>query len=138
MKSKRKRTRRGSTDQPTEAELEILGVLWETGPSPMGAIHETVREKSGVGYTTTQKMVQVMRDKGLVTVDDTVRPPQYSAADPPEKTRLKLLDYMAQRAFGGSAKELVMSLVSNERLSPKELEDVRKLIASTAKKGRKS
>lgn len=135
MAAKRKRTRRGSNDQPTEAELEILGVLWETGPSAMGALHDALCERNEVGYTTTQKMVQVMRDKGLVVVDDSLRPPRYSAAEPPERTKLKLLDYLAQRAFGGSAKDLVMSLVSNKRLSSKELDEIRQLIAKKKRKG---
>lgn len=109
-------------------------MLWETGPSPMGAIHDALSSHNDVVYTTTQKMVQVMRDKGLVVVDASVRPPRYSAADPPERTKLKLLDYLAQRAFGGSAKELVMSLVSNKRLSPKELDEIRGLLASKKRK----
>jgi predicted transcriptional regulator len=76
-----------------------------------------------------------MRDKGLVAVDESTRPPRYSGSDPPETTQLKLLDYLAQRAFGGSAKEVVMSLVSNERLSAKELDEIRKLTTATKKKG---
>ena len=135
--AKRKRTRRGSTGRPTEAELEILEVFWELGPAAMGKIHGAMAERTGVGYTTTQKMVQVMRDKGLVTVDESKRPPLYSAADPPETTRLRMLDYLAQKAFGGSAMELVTSLVSNKRLSSGELDDLRKMIARAKKTGAK-
>jgi BlaI family penicillinase repressor len=131
--TKRKRTRRGATDRPTEAELEILEVLWAEGPCALGAIHAVLKLRNAVGYTTTQKLVHVMRDKGLVTVDKSTRPPSYVAADPPEETQLKLLDYLAQRAFGGSAKNVVMSLLSNERLSASELDEVRKVIAEKKK-----
>ena len=69
--------KKSKLNRPTEVELEILEVLWDLGPSAMGQIHEACvdRRPGTPGYTTTQKMVQVMRDKGLVTVDSSVRPP---------------------------------------------------------------
>ena len=116
--------------KPTEVELEILEVLWEIGPSPMGKIHEAclASRPSAPGYTTTQKMIQVMRDKGLVAVDDSKRPLRYRAAEAREKTRLKLLDDITQRVFGGSSKKLVMSLLDGSRLTTTELDEVKKLI----------
>jgi BlaI family penicillinase repressor len=127
-------TRRAASSHPTETELEILEVLWEHGPCGMGQLHEVYGAKRGSGYTTTQKMIQVMREKGLVTADSTVRPLLYGAAEPQECTRLKLLDYLTQKAFGGSAKELIMSAVSGERLSKEELSEVRSQISKAEKK----
>ena len=117
--------------QPTEVELEILEVLWQIGPSPLGQIHEAclASRPSAPGYTTTQKMIQVMRDKGLVVVDDSKRPLRYRAAEAQEKTQLKLLDDVTQRVFGGSSKNLVMSLLEGSRLSTTELDEVKKLIS---------
>jgi BlaI family penicillinase repressor len=71
---------RHSSSQPTEVELEILHTLWELGPCPLGNIHQAVAERREVAYSTTRKMIQVMREKGLVQCDETVRPQLYRAA----------------------------------------------------------
>ena len=130
--SKNKGKKKRLATQPTEVELEILEVLWEIGPSPLGLIHEAclASRPSAPGYTTTQKMIQVMRDKGLVEVeDDSKRPLRYRAAEAQEKTQLKLLDDVTQRVFGGSSKNLVMSLLEGSRLSTTELDEVKQLIS---------
>jgi BlaI family transcriptional regulator, penicillinase repressor len=110
--------------QPTKVELEILHLLWEYGPCPLGQIHDAVALKSDRGYSTTRKMIQVMCEKGLVTCDESARPQLYAAAKTKEQTQLNLLEDLAQRAFGGSAKKLVMSLLSADRVT---LEDVREM-----------
>ena len=74
-------------------------------------------------------MIQVMRDKGLVVVDDSLRPPRYRAAELRERTQLNLLDDVTQRAFGGSGKSLVLSLLTGDRLNREELSEVKSLIA---------
>jgi len=119
---------RRPASHPTEVELEILLVLWEHGPCPMGKIHETLSEGRDTVYTTTQKMVQVMRGKGLVNTDDSVHPPLYTAAESREQTQLSMLDDLAQRVFGGSAKKLVMSLLSAKRITADELREIQRLL----------
>jgi len=114
--------------QPTEVELEILHVLWDLGPCPLGDIHQAVADRREVAYSTTRKMVQVMREKGLIECDETVRPQQYTAARPQDETQMGLLDDLVRRAFGGSTQNLVMSLLSADRLSKEELAELRKLL----------
>lgn len=119
---------RHSSSQPTEVELEILLALWEHGPCPMGTIHEVLSQRRETGYTTTQKMVQVMRDKGLVKTDYSVHPPLHTAAESKERTQLGMLDDLARRVFGGSTKKLVMSLLSANRITADELREIQRLI----------
>jgi BlaI family penicillinase repressor len=121
--------------QPTEVELEILQVLWQHGPCPLGEIHEAVAARSQRAYSTTRKMIQIMRDKGLVNSDDSVRPQLYCAAKSKEDTQLNLLQDLADRAFGGSTKKLVMSLVSAERLTVEEVREMQRLVKKA--KGKK-
>ncbi len=121
--------------QPTEVELEILQVLWEHGPCPLGEIHEAVAARSERAYSTTRKMIQVMCEKGLVTSDDSARPQRYSAAKSKEDTQLGLLQDLADRAFGGSTRKLVMSLVSAERLTVEEVRAMQRLVKKA--KGKK-
>ena len=73
-------------------------------------------------------MIQVMRDKGLVTCDESVRPQSYRAAESKEQTQLNLLEDLAERAFGGSTRKLVMSLVSADRVTPEELQEMQRLV----------
>ncbi len=121
--------------QPTEVELEILQVLWEHGPCPLGKIHEAVAARCDRAYSTTRKMIQVMRDKGLVQCDESPRPQLYAAAESKEQTQLNLLEDLAERAFGGSTQKLVMSLLSADRVTPEELQEMQRLVRKA--KGRK-
>jgi BlaI family penicillinase repressor len=119
--------RRPST-QPTEVELEILQVLWEHGPCPLGQVHRAVAARYDRAYSTTRKMIQVMRDKGLVTCDESVRPQLYRAFQSKEQIQLNLLEDIAERAFGGSTKKLVMSLLSAERVTIEEFQEMQRLV----------
>lgn len=76
------------SEQSTEVELEILQVLWKHEPCPLGRIHEIRALQSDRAYSTTRKMVQVMRKKGLISCDDSTRPQIYSAAQSKERTLL--------------------------------------------------
>jgi BlaI family penicillinase repressor len=116
------------SSQPTEVELGILHVLWELGPSPLGNIHKAVVQRREVAYSTTRKMIQVMRDKGLVECDDSVRPQIYGAAHSQDETQQGLLNDLVHRAFSGSSEKLVMSLLSTDKLSPKELVELKNLL----------
>ncbi len=114
--------------QPTDVELEILNVLWDHGPNTVREIHHVLAEKKETGYSTTLKMVQVMRDKGLLKRDTSVRPQVYRPTLKREETQVALLDDLAGKAFAGSAQKLVLSLLSAERLTPDELKELRRII----------
>jgi|WetSurMetagenome_2_1015567.scaffolds.fasta_scaffold359523_1 BlaI family transcriptional regulator, penicillinase repressor len=114
--------------QPTKVELEILHLLWQHGPCPLGAIHEAMAANSDRAYSTTRKMIQVMRDKGLVVCDESSRPQLYAAAASKEETQLGLLDDIADRVFGGSTKKLVMSLLSADRVTIDEVREMQRLV----------
>lgn len=113
---------------PTPVELAILQVLWARGPSTVRQIHNALKAERDTGYSTTLKMVQVMTDKGLLLKDDSLRPQVYRPAQPQERTQLRLIDELIQRAFGGSAADLVMRAASAKRISPQELAEIKRLI----------
>lgn len=115
---------------PTETELEILHVLWEFGPSNVRQVLEGMRQKrqTPVGYTTALKMLQVMTEKGLVGRDETQRPQLYQAQLPREKTQRLLVSDLLERAFGGSAKHLIMQALATRQASEQELAQVEKLL----------
>ena len=118
---------RRTSSQPTEVELQILGVLWDTGPGTVRQVHQALAEHRDTGYSTTLKMMQVMLEKKLLRRDESVRPQLYRAARSRQETQVQMLDDLAQRAFHGSAMRLVMRMVSAGRLSSEELDEIQRL-----------
>ena len=113
---------------PTDAELRILRVLWERGPSTVREVHDRLNAERETGYTTVLKFLQIMLEKGLADRDDAQRTHVYRAAVEPDETRRELVEDLADRAFGGSAMRLVMQALSATPASADELAQVRRLL----------
>ena len=114
--------------RPTEAELEILSVLWSRGPSTVRDVHEAVCKRKPTQYTTVLKFMQIMAEKGLVRRDEKQRAHIYEAVRPQAWTQRQLAGYLLQRAFGGSAASMVMGALAAQKASPEELKEIRKLL----------
>jgi predicted transcriptional regulator len=114
--------------KPTVAELEILRVLWDGGPRSVRDIQRVMNEVKPTGYTTVLKLLQIMTEKGLVNRDEKQRPQIYRARYPREHTQRQLLHDLAQRAFGGSVKALVLQALAGRKSSRQELEEMEKLL----------
>jgi BlaI family transcriptional regulator, penicillinase repressor len=113
--------------RPTDAELEILAVLWRRGASTVREVHEELVSKH-VGYTTVLKLLQIMAEKRLVSRNESQRAHVYEARLPREQTESQLVRDLVERAFGGSASRLVMQALSAKKASPEELDRIRKLL----------
>jgi predicted transcriptional regulator len=114
--------------RPTPAELEILRVLWERGPSTVREVHESLERERATGYTTVLKLLQIMTEKGIVTRDERERAHVYAARVPEADTQRQLVGDLLDRAFGGSALKLVMHALSARRASPAEIERIRRML----------
>jgi len=114
--------------RPTEAELEILSVLWERGAATVREVHEEISKRKPALYTTVLKFMQIMAEKGLVRRDERERAHVYRAAKPREWTQKQIAGDLLQRAFGGSAASLVMGALAARKASPKELAEIRRLL----------
>ena len=114
--------------RPTDAELAILRVLWRRGPSTVRQAQEELNQISPTGYTTVLKMLQIMIEKGLVSRDESERSHVYEAAVPEEETQKQLVSDLLERAFGGSARQLVLHALSVKQTSRKELAQIRRLL----------
>ena len=119
---------RSSLPRPTDAELSILRVLWESGPSTVRHVHEVLSRERPVAYTTALKLMQIMTDKGLVSRDERDRSHVYHAKLTEEQTQRQLVRDLLDRAFGGSAAKLVMQALAARRSSAEELTEIRRLI----------
>lgn len=114
--------------RPTDAELEILKVLWRRGPSTVREVFETLGESKTTGYTTVLKLMQIMAEKGLVVRDESERAHRYEPAAPEDETQRRLVGDLLRKAFDGSAKKLVMQALSTERASAEELSEIRRML----------
>ncbi len=118
---------------PTDVEIEILRVLWRRGLSSVREVHGELQLTRDTGYSTTLKMMQVMYGKGLLVRDESERPQRYRPAVSQEKTQLKLIDNLVQKAFGGAASRMLLRALSAKRVPPEELNEIKRLIRQLEK-----
>jgi len=116
------------TPRPTDAELAILRVLWDRGPSTVRQVHDVLGRERPAAYTTALKMLQIMTDKGLVQRDERDRTHIYHARLSEDQTQRQLVRDLVDRAFGGSATKLVLQALASKRASSDELRQIRQLI----------
>ncbi|HEY0170602.1 MAG TPA: BlaI/MecI/CopY family transcriptional regulator [Pyrinomonadaceae bacterium] len=114
--------------RPTDAELEILKVLWRRGPSTVREVFETLGENKTTGYTTVLKTMQIMAEKGLVVRDESERAHRYEPAAREDETQRRLVGDLLRKAFDGSAKNLVLQALSTERATAGELDEIRRML----------
>ncbi len=114
--------------KPTEAELEILNVLWTRGPSTVREVHDEISRSKSARYTTVLKLMQIMAEKSLLRRDERERAHVYIATKPREWTQKQIAGDLLQRAFGGSARSLLMGALSARRASKDELDSIRQLL----------
>jgi predicted transcriptional regulator len=119
----------GDMPRPTDAELAILQVLWDRGPSTVRQVFEALAGARETGYTTTLKLMQIMSEKGLVRRDETARTHVYAAVASRDRTQQHLVRDLLDRAFGGSAASLVMQALSSQPTSAEERREIEQLIA---------
>jgi len=119
---------RPANSRPTDAELDLLSVLWRRGPSTVREVYEELSQTKPSGYTTVLKFLQIMADKGLVRRKELHRVHLYEAAMPQETTQSELVRDLAARAFGGSPLQLAMRALATEPASAAELAEIRRML----------
>ena len=113
---------------PTDAELEILRVLWDRGPSTVREVHDVVAVLKPIGYTTVLKQMQVMQQKGLLARSERFRSHVYEAARTRAQTQRQLAASMLRQVFDGSARGLLQSALAGRKVHGRELEEIRQLV----------
>lgn len=117
-----------SPPSPTDAELDLLRVLWDRGASTVREVFETVGAGKGIGYTTVLKQMQVMHRKGLLTRTERFRAHVYEPAIDRSATQRKLAWTVLQQVFDGSARGLLQSALAGRKVDTRELNDIRRML----------
>jgi predicted transcriptional regulator len=115
--------------KPTDGELAVLHILWDRGPSTVKEIHRVMAEGRDLPYTTVLSALQAMLEKGLVARDTSARQHVYEPVLQESDARRNLVDDLVEKAFRGSALELVAHALESQRTSLEDLETLRRLIA---------
>jgi BlaI family transcriptional regulator, penicillinase repressor len=121
------------TPVPTDAELDILQVLWQSGPQTVRYVNEFLNKKRSpddkeIGYTTTLKFMQIMLDKGLLGREIIERSHIYKPSVSEEHTQAQVLRGVMDTAFRGSATSLVLRALGSGKTTPEELDKIKALI----------
>jgi predicted transcriptional regulator len=120
--------------RPTDAELSILRILWRRGPSTVREVHEELSRERSMVYTTVLKLLQIMTEKGLVTREGAGRAHLYQPRQSEEQAQRRLVVDLLDRAFDGSAQQLVMRALTARKASPEELAQIRRLLDELEKR----
>ena len=119
-----------SAPRPTEGELAILRVLWDSAaPCTVREVHDALTLTRDTAYTTVLKMMTIMADKGLVVRDESERSHRYAAVHPEPQVQSALLNDLMHRAFSGSALQLVQRALDVDRTSAEDLDEIARMIA---------
>lgn len=114
---------------PTKAEMDVLQVLWQHGPSTVRFVHDTLNEqKDAVQYTSTLKLMQVMTEKGMLTRDESSMKHIYSAVLEEGKTKGSMLSRFVDSMYDGSVSNLMVALLGNDKTSKKELQVLKEML----------
>jgi BlaI family transcriptional regulator, penicillinase repressor len=117
-----------SSPPPTDAELEILRVLWDRGASTVREVHTVISGRKAVGYTTVLKQMQVMHQKGLLARSDRFRSHVYEPAQSQAQIQRRLASSMLQQVFDGSARQLLQSALAGRKVDAVELDEIRQVL----------
>lgn len=120
--------KRSSLPKPTDAELDILNILWDCGAATVREVHDLLQRSKPTQYTTTLKLMQIMAEKGLLDRDESARAHVYRPRLAREQVQTQVASYLLDRLFGGSPRSLLMGALSAKRTSRKELEELRRLL----------
>ena len=122
------------TPIPSNSELAILRILWRRGPLTVREVHDELKRERAIGYTTVLKIMQVMAEKKIVTRDESERSHVYSPAVEEKSVKRRLVSELLDKAFDGSAAQLVMQALSDKRASQEDLKKIRKLLNESTRK----
>jgi|HubBroStandDraft_6_1064221.scaffolds.fasta_scaffold413215_2 BlaI family penicillinase repressor len=126
---------RPTTRVLTDREAQLMSILWTKGPSTAEVVREALSDRPH--DSTVRTLLRILKKKGYVRILGQ-QPAAYEATVAQTDVQLKATRSLLARFFGGSVEALVMRLVEDEELTPKQLARLRKSLSRRKRKGDKS
>lgn len=108
----------------TDAELEIMQVVWDKGKATVRDVYETLNERRKVAYTTILTMMKLLEHKGFLARDESERTHVYRPRRPRQRVVSAMVNDFVERVFQGASRPLLMHLIEENDLSPEEIEQL--------------
>jgi len=115
----------------TDAELEIMHVVWEFNGGTVRQVHERLNQQRPLAYTTVMTMMNILEEKGHLTRNKEGRAYRYEPVRPKNQVISGMVDDFVGKVFEGSARPLLLSLVNDRKLSKNDLEEIARMIEET-------
>jgi predicted transcriptional regulator len=115
----------------TDAELEIMHVVWELDGGTVRQVHERLNQQRPLAYTTVMTMMNILEEKGHLTRHKEGRAYCYEPVRAKSQVISGMVDDFVGRVFEGSATPLILSLVKDKKISEKDLEEIARMIRET-------
>ncbi len=112
----------------TDAELEIMHVVWELDDATVREVHERLNQRRTLAYTTVMTMMNILEEKGHLTRHKQGRAYRYEPVRPKSQVISGMVDDFVGKVFEGSARPLVLGLVKERKLSEGDLEEIARMI----------
>jgi BlaI family penicillinase repressor len=133
MAQQKKNTTKGIKKRPSELEMQVLGILWNNGPSSVRQVLESMTDGKKRAYTTVLTILQVMEKKGLLTHTAKGNAHIYKPAASRDKIVKPIINRLVDNAFAGSSAGLVLSLLGQRKLSDDEIGELKEVLEKAVK-----
>ncbi|HVT95450.1 MAG TPA: BlaI/MecI/CopY family transcriptional regulator [Bryobacteraceae bacterium] len=116
----------------TDQELEIMKVIWELGAATVRDVYEALLDRRKIAYTTVMTMMKILEQKGHLRrkLDD--RAYVYQPTRPKQQVVRSMVREFVDRVFNGSAQPLLLHLLEDQNLTPKDLDEIARMIPKGA------
>jgi BlaI family transcriptional regulator, penicillinase repressor len=112
----------------TEQELEIMKVIWEHGEASVRDVYHALLAKRRIAYTTVMTMMNILEGKGYLKKRQVERAFLYEPAQPQQQVLGSMVREFVDRVFNGSAEPLLLHLVSDKKVTEKELKEIQEIV----------
>jgi predicted transcriptional regulator len=120
---------RKKSPQLTEAELRLMNVLWEKGQATVGEVAEALTGDPPLAYSSVLTILRILEGKGYLRHTKEGRAFLYEPAINRDEASTGAIRQLLAKFFNNSPELLVANLLSDEALSRKEIDRLKKLIA---------
>jgi BlaI family penicillinase repressor len=123
-----KETKQATKNSPSDLEIQVLGILWERGPSTVRQVLESMTDGKKRAYTTVLTILQVMEKKGLLSHTAKGNAHVYKPTASRDKIVKPIVNRLVDNAFAGSPAGLMISLLGEGNLSDCEIKELKGIL----------